>query len=278
MAATPAAVLASGGDATTAGFYTSTGTEPASDLDAWVNYCLDIIAQRTSTVTPVAKGGTGATTPAAARAALGAVEALGGAIRIRWEGSSLNFVPAINGVDTSPLLRHDQAASTYATAGSVSGMQSQIDGVRGGQHSSDVYNRVLGGSYRSLYTDTSGLIGWVSSTRRHKKNIRPADVDPAAVLAMELVTFLYKVEVDTDREGITQWGLIAEDLDELGLHWLVDYGDGDRPEGVRYDRLALALLPALQHVAARAEAAHDRLTAIETHLDALGGDLDAPTH
>lgn len=53
MAATPAEVLASGPDATAAGFYTSTGTEPAADLDAWVNYALDKIAQRTSAITPI---------------------------------------------------------------------------------------------------------------------------------------------------------------------------------------------------------------------------------
>lgn len=270
MAATPAEVLASGNDATSAGFYTSTGTEPAADLDAWVNYALDLIAKRTNTVTPIAKGGTGATTAAAARAALAVVETAGGTVRIRWDSGTLNFVPAINGSETSPLLRHDQAAAAYATKSSVSGMQGQIadlggqiGSVRAGQHSSDIYNRVLGGSYRVLYTDASGLIGWVSSSRRHKKNIRPAEVDPQAVLAMELVTFLYKADIDTDREGITQWGLIAEQLDDLGLTWLVDYGDGDQPEGVRYDRLALALLPALQHVAARVDDLEQRLARLE---------------
>lgn len=65
-----------------------------------------------------------------------------------------------------------------------------------------------------------------------------------------------------------QHGLIAEDLDALGLDWLVDYGEDGQPEGVRYDRIALALLPVIQRQ-------EQRIAAIEAHLDALGGDLHA---
>ena len=129
--------------------------------------------------------------------------------------------------------------SGYAT-------QAQADGLYRGDLSPTIYNRTLSGNYRVAYIGQDGKLGWVSSSRRHKKNIRSADVDPAAVLGMQLVTFLYKVEIDTGRIGELQHGLIAEDLDALGLDWLVDYGQDGAPEGVRYDRIALALLPVIQ--------------------------------
>ena len=158
--------------------------------------------------------------------------------------------------------------SGYATNGA-------LNSVYEGNMSPSVYNRTLSGQYRVAYVNSGGTLGWVSSSRRHKKNIRSAEVDPAAVLGLRLVTFLYKVEIDPDRLGELQHGLIAEEVDALGLDWLVDYGDDGQPEGIRYDRLALALLPLVQHQDAQLADLGKRLAAVEAHLDALGGDLHA---
>lgn len=119
----------------------------------------------------------------------------------------------------------------------------------------------------------------MSSSRTAKEDIELAPIDVQAVLAMEVVTY-HRIGAP---DGDIEHGLIAEDLHELGLTWLVDYGaDGDTPQGVRYDLLALALIPALQHLLRRladaeasASALETRVAAIEAHLDALGGDLDA---
>ncbi|KZE91174.1 tail fiber domain-containing protein [Microbacterium sp. TNHR37B] len=126
-----------------------------------------------------------------------------------------------------------------------------------GYLSSAVYSRTISGSYRNVYVKSDGTLGWVSSSRRYKKNIRDWTPDRQAVLAMQLVEFQYKVAVDTDRTGAIEHGLIAEQLDELGLEWLVDYGTDGQPEGVRYDRISLALLSVIQD--------HEtRLTNLET--------------
>lgn len=107
-----------------------------------------------------------------------------------------------------------------------------------------VYANALGGTWRSLYIRSTGELGWVSSSRRFKKNIKEWSPDRQAILAMQLVQFQYKVAVDPD--GGVQHGLIAEQLDELGLDWLVDYGEDGIPEGVRYDLISLALLSVVQ--------------------------------
>ncbi len=114
---------------------------------------------------------------------------------------------------------------------------------------SAVYSRTLSGSYRNVYVNSNGTLGWVPSSRTVKKNITNWTPDRQAILAMQLVQFQYKVAIDPD--GAIQHGLIAEQLDELGLHWLVDYGTTGTPEGVRYDLIGLALLSVVQDHEAR---------------------------
>lgn len=236
--------MATGDAAAAAGMAIMTGAEPANTLDTEVNLTRDYIAQRTSTVTPVAKGGTGSTTAVAARAALGITSLLDTKLTRTSAEYSADFAAR----DTAISNAHNRADAAWDRAGEA----------KDGQMFTSVYGRTLSGGFRSLYVSATGLLGWVSSSRRHKKSIRLADVDPRAVLNLDLVTFLYKAEIDTDNLGELQYGLIAEDVHDAGLTWLVDYGEDGIPEGVRYDRLALALLPLVQHLDAR-------LTALEEH-------------
>lgn len=249
--------MAIGNDALAAGMTLVNGNTPnsAPAIDDYINETRDFIAQRTNAVTPIEKGGTGQTTAVAARVALGAA-------------------PTTHTHRIGDILTSDGTGS-YADA-----LQTQLTGISNtatnansvaanvaeGILNATSYNRGLTGSYRVAYLGSTGLLGWVSSSRRYKQDIASAPIDVQAVLAMDVVTFRY-----IEGDGTIQHGLIAEDLDALGLTWLVDYGeDGDTPQGVRYDLLALALLPAIQ-------SAHTRLDAIETHLDAIGASLDAPT-
>ena len=264
--------MATGDDALAAGMQIMTGNEPANTLGDEVNLTRDYIAQRTSEVTPIRKGGTGATTAAAARSALGV------------PGKSLDWPKAIAQIETSPAhqlgMYYSEAAGRVAirvdatdfavpkvdevtaannnaanALGTAQGAANTANQAKDGQMTTSVYNRSLGGSYHVCYANSDGLLGWVSSSRRNKENIEAATIDTDAILALQVVTFTYKKHIDPS--GTVQHGLIAEDLHDAGLTWLVDYGDGDQPEGVRYDLLALALLPVMQSFDAR-------LTALET--------------
>lgn len=94
-----------------------------------------------------------------------------------------------------------------------------------------------------------GRVAVSASSRRFKKDIKAWSPDKQAILAMQLVTFHYKVAITDD--AAPDYGLIAEDLHDLGLTWLVFYDDAGQPQGVHYDKIALALLPVVQDHEAR---------------------------
>lgn len=96
-----------------------------------------------------------------------------------------------------------------------------------------------------------------TSSRRYKEDIIPADVDLAAVLSLEPVTYHRKSALPDERE----LGLIAEDVDAAGVHDLVVWRNG-HIDGLRYDRLAVALLAVVQDQS-------DRLAALEATVAAL---------
>lgn len=60
-----------------------------------------------------------------------------------------------------------------------------------------------------------------------------------------------------------QAGLIAEDVQALGLEWLLHFGEDGSLAGVQYERLAVALIPWLRSL-------EERLDALESNADALG--------
>lgn len=260
--------MAIGDDALAAGYTPAPGTVLANTIDTELARLADWVAQRTSAVLAVAKGGTGATAAPAARANLGAPEAGtaggkavmditgAGDIGLRWGGA--RFVGRVGGTEVELANFGDAVAASSAasaaqgtanTANSAaSAAQGTANTAKDGLLNASVYSRVLSSSYRVCYVAADGTLGWVSSSRSAKEDITPASIDPQVILAMQVVTYR-RIGAP---EGLIEHGLIAEDLHALGLTWLVDYGpEGDTPQGVRYDLLALALLPAMQDLSAR---------------------------
>lgn len=127
--------------------------------------------------------------------------------------------------------------------------------VAGALYSAATYNQTNTG--RAVYVAADGLMGVGSSSKRYKKNIKDAELDTQAVLAISVKTFQYKTAIESDDN--THLGVIAEDLHDLGLTDFVYYDEQNRPDGVAYDRLALALIPLIQQQEARLRAIEERL-------------------
>jgi len=87
----------------------------------------------------------------------------------------------------------------------------------------------------ALVVDANGKLYKQSSSIRYKQNIRKLETDVKKILELEPVRFQWKT---TGQEDI---GLIAEEV-EKHANDLVLYDSDNKPEGVKYDRVALYLL------------------------------------
>lgn len=106
--------------------------------------------------------------------------------------------------------------------------------------------------YTAAYINSDGRVSRGASSRRFKQDIKSWAPDQQAILAIQLYTFRYNEAVkQLGTAAAVEVGVMAEDLHELGLSWLVYYDDKGQPEGVHYERIALALLPVVQAHEAR---------------------------
>lgn len=118
-------------------------------------------------------------------------------------------------------------------------------------------NMLVGGSSPS----DIGQVQRITSAARFKLNTDDLHVDPRAVLRLRPRTWRDRGEVeanpDTDRWHV---GFVAEEVDDAGLHELVDYDEHGQPLAVAYDRMSVALLALLQDQ-------QRRLDRLEAHLE-----------
>jgi len=90
-----------------------------------------------------------------------------------------------------------------------------------------------------VIVDTTGHLGTTTSSARFKDAIRPMDKASEVILALKPVTFRYKHELDPD--GVSQFGLVAEDVDKVSRD-LVARDERGKPYTVRYEAVNAMLL------------------------------------
>lgn len=251
--------MAIGDKALARGMRLTPGTAQASDIDDEINRALDYIADFTDDVTPVERGGTGATTPAGARSNLG-IPAFAPP-----DQAVPNIIPTYNNL--AQLTTNDPTLGGHATSkqyvdAAISGVAgtaaaangtantAQADAVRARQGDlyTDPYNRVISGTRRAAWLQDDGKLGYAPSSQRYKKFIRPEDVTDEQILMLTLVSYEWKAAVATDDRR--EMGLIAERLVDAGLGWACFYSEHG-VEGINYEMVSLALLPAVQRLIAR---------------------------
>jgi hypothetical protein len=111
------------------------------------------------------------------------------------------------------------------------------------------------GGGNTVVADGSGALWRSVSSRRYKENIRVLGVDPDKVFQLTPVRFNWKT---MDLEDV---GLIAEDVHQV-IPDLVTYDNEGRPDGVKYDRLAIYLLEVVK-------AQQERISALEKEVAEL---------
>ena len=95
----------------------------------------------------------------------------------------------------------------------------------------------------AVFVTATGKLGTVTSSRRVKEDIREIGEDSDGLMNLRPVAFRYKPEIDP--AGLTQYGLIAEDVAEVYPDLVVYDSDG-KPETVRYHLVNALLLDEVQ--------------------------------
>jgi trimeric autotransporter adhesin len=91
----------------------------------------------------------------------------------------------------------------------------------------------------AVRVNANGQLGTVGSSARFKQNIKPMDKASEVIHALKPVTFQYKQELD--REGISQFGLVAEEVEKVSPD-LVARDDQGNVYTVRYEAVNAMLL------------------------------------
>lgn len=108
---------------------------------------------------------------------------------------------------------------------------------------------------------SSGLIAYTSSSARYKVAIEEQAIPGASIFSLTPKSYVDKVESEEKgtTEGLQRWiGLIAEDVAQIPVlkDYLVEYNTEGEPNSVYYDRVGVALIPALKEL-------NNRLLALE---------------
>ena len=90
-----------------------------------------------------------------------------------------------------------------------------------------------------VIVNSQGQLGTIQSSARFKDDIRPMDQTSEALLKLRPVTFRYKEELDPDK--IPQFGLIAEQVENINPDLVVHDEDG-KISTVRYEAVNAMLL------------------------------------
>jgi len=99
---------------------------------------------------------------------------------------------------------------------------------------------VSGGSADTVTIDlTTGLLGHLTSSRRHKEDIKAMDNASETLYLLKPVTYRYKKEIDRDQA--LDYGLIAEEVAEIDPTLALRNAKGEI-ESVRYNAINVMLL------------------------------------
>ena len=103
------------------------------------------------------------------------------------------------------------------------------------------------GAAANVYCDSAGSLLRSTSSERYKKNIEDLTAGLAEVKQLRPVTFEHK----EDESGVRYAGLIAEEVDAVGLNEFVVYDSENKPDAIHYGNLVALAFKAIQELEAK---------------------------
>ena len=113
-------------------------------------------------------------------------------------------------------------------------------------------------SAANLHVDTSGSLLRSTSSLRYKSNVETATHGLAEVLQLRSVTF-----TATNTGNTVFGGLIAEEVNAIGLHEFVSYNNNNEPDALHYGNMVALAFKAIQELNAKVEALEARVAELE---------------
>jgi len=101
-----------------------------------------------------------------------------------------------------------------------------------------IFNVISAGG-TPVFINSNNKLGTITSSRRFKEQIKPMEQASEVLFALKPVSFRYKKELDPT--GISQFGLVAEDVEEVNPDLVVRDREG-KVNTVRYDQVNAMLL------------------------------------
>ncbi|WP_273708753.1 gp58-like family protein [Leuconostoc mesenteroides] len=121
-------------------------------------------------------------------------------------------------------------------------------------HVGAVYNKTSSAS-SNVVVAADGALVRSSSARKYKLDIKNniPIADSLKLIDVPLSTWVDKHEHEENGSNERYFGMIAEDLRDAGLEYLVQYGEDNEVEGINYDRVTLLLIPLVKELKERIE-------------------------
>jgi hypothetical protein len=128
-----------------------------------------------------------------------------------------------------------------------------------GTSASSPYNNTTGGA-ANLVVDASGILYRSTSSLKYKENVQDAKHGLAELLRLRPVTYTSKSESDG---SIVFGGLIAEEVDAVGLSEFVQYAEDGSPDALAYSNMVSLCIKAIQEQQATISELQTKVTALE---------------
>jgi len=102
----------------------------------------------------------------------------------------------------------------------------------------------------NVYVDGDGSLVRSTSARKYKTNIKHdvSLIDSEKLLGIPLSTWDDKAELKRTGKSDRYFGMIAEDLADAGLDYLVIHDENGEVEGIEYARVSLLLIPMIRQL------------------------------
>jgi hypothetical protein len=130
------------------------------------------------------------------------------------------------------------AGTNVTTADNVICIGASGENVSNSCYIGSIFSQLSSGG-TGVFINSAGKLGTTTSSRRFKDDIKPMDKASEVILALKPVIFHYKKDIDP--QGAPQFGLVAEDVENVNPDLVVRDGDG-KVNTVRYEAVNAMLL------------------------------------